>query len=276
MPILYSNITTIAAMDLPIPEIDIACFEDVMIQSQIQVVPDPSYFHSITLANIDISANLFKKLFYDTPTATIAFNQLTKSYTDYTFGLIPAPPTSTDIFYNIYGFPTPIGYYSHLLQYISLLIRKEYQTNNPFSLQEILLENIAADLTSAYPSFLSLFNTCSFITFMKEMTNIKSLNDLIPSASSQSSTSLNWSNILELVRQEYNEVIDGVNQWSNTAAYAVLKITLVVKTTINLAAMAVPNIVSTTEIVFRFNINFSETAEFQALNASLGDLVGSY
>ena len=273
MPIRYSDITTITAMDLPIPEIDIACFHNVMIQSQIEVVPDPSFFHSTTLANIDISANLFKKIFYDTPTTTIAFNQLTNSYTDYTFGLIPPPPTSTDITYTIPGFSIPIGYYSHLLQYISLLIRKEYQTNNPFSLQEILLENIAADLTSAYPSFLSLFNTCSFITFIKEMTNIKSLNDLIPSASTQTtSTSLNWSNILELVRQEYNEVIDGVNQWTNDSAFAVLKITLVVKTTINLAAMTVPNIVSTTELVFRFNINFSELAEFQALNATSGNL----
>ena len=272
MPILYSDITTIAAMDLPVPEIDIACFEDVMIQSQIQVVPDPSFFHSITLANIDISANLFKKIFYDTPTTMIAFNQLLNSYTDYTFALIPAPPTSTDITYTIPGFSSPVGYYSHLLQYISLLIRKEYQTNNPFSLQEILLENIATDLTSAYPSFLSLFNTCSFIAFIKEMTNTKSLNDLIPSASSQTSTSLNWSNILELVRQEYNEVIDGENQWTNNAAFAVLKITLVVKTTINLTAMTVPNIVSTTEIVFRFNINFSELAEFQALNATNGNL----
>jgi hypothetical protein len=105
------------------------------------------------------------------------------------------------------------------------------------------------------------------------MTNIKSLNDLIPSASTQTtSTSLNWSNILELVRQEYNEVIDGVNQWTNDSAFAVLKITLVVKTTINLAAMTVPNIVSTTELVFRFNINFSELAEFQALNATSGNL----
>ena len=272
MPILYSDITTINAMNLPIPEIDIACFHDVMIQSQIQVVPDPVFFHSMTLANIDISANLFKKIFYDTPTTTIAFNQLTNSYTDYVFGLIPAPPTSTDITYTISGFSTPVGYYSDLLKYISLLIRKEYQTNNPFSLQEIILENIAADLTTAYPSFLSLFNTCSFITFIKEMTNLKSLNDLIPSSSSQMSTSLNWSNILELVREEYNEVVDGQNQWTNDAAYAVLKITLVVKTTINLAAMLVSNIVSTTEIVFRYNINFSELAEFQALNATSGNL----
>lgn len=272
MPTLYTDITTISAMNLPVPEIDIACFEDVMIQQQLHVIPDPIYTHKITLANIDISANLFKKLFYDTPTTTITFNQITNSYTDYTFGLIPPPPTSVDITYTIPGFSGPIGYYAHLLQYISLLIRTEYQTNNPFSLQEILLENIATDLASAYPSFLSLFNTCSFISFIKEMTNIKSLNDLIPSASSQTCESLDWSNILELVRQEYNEVVDGVNQWTNTDARAILKITLVVKTTINLAAMAVPNIVSTTEIVFRYNINFSETAEFQALNLTSGNL----
>lgn len=98
------------------------------------------------------------------------------------------------------------------------------------------------------------------------------MNDLIPSASSHTCESLDWSNILELVREEYNEVVDGVNQWTDTDARAVLKITLVVKTTINLAAMAVPNIVSTTEIVFRYNINFSETAEFQALNLTSGNL----
>ena len=41
MPTLYTDITTISAMNLPIPEIDIACFEDVMIQQQLQVIPDP-------------------------------------------------------------------------------------------------------------------------------------------------------------------------------------------------------------------------------------------
>ena len=272
MSIRYADITTISAMNLPIPEIDIACFDDIMIQNQLQVIPDVSFCHKVVLANIDISANLFKKLFYDTPITTINFNQLTNNYTDYIFGLIPAPPTSTDITYNIPGFSTPIGYYSHLLKYISLFTRRQYQSNDPFSLQDTILDNIALDLESAYPSFLSLFNTCSFINFTKEMTNIKSLNDVISSASSQTSTSLNWSNIIELVREEYNEVVDGVNQWTDTDAYAVLKITLVVKSTINLAAMIVPNIVSTTEIVFRFNMNFSETVEFQALNLTAGNL----
>lgn len=56
----YAQITNIAAMDLPIPEIDVACFEDIQIQSQLKIVPDPSYCHRIVLQDIDISANLFK------------------------------------------------------------------------------------------------------------------------------------------------------------------------------------------------------------------------
>lgn len=272
MSIRYSDITTISALNLPIPEIDVACLDNVMIQSQIQVIPDPSYSHKVVLVHLDISACLFKKIFYDTPLITDRFNQLTNSYTDYLFGLIPAPPTSTDIIYDVPGYPTQVGYFSHLLKYISMLTRKEYPSNAPFSLQDTILDNIAMDLASAYPSFLSLFNTCSFITFIKEMTNIKSLNDIISSASSPMTTSLNWSNILELVREEYCEIENGVNQWTNTDAYAILKITLVVKTTINLSAMSVPNIVSITEIVFRYNINFSETPEFQALNATSGSL----
>jgi len=269
----YCNITTITAIELPIPEIDVACFENVMIQSQLQVIPDPSFCHHVVLATIDISANIFKKLFYDTAITSQSFNTLTNGYTDYVFGLIPPPPTAIDINYTIAGIATPIGYYSHLLEYISLLApaRSLYPSNNPFSIQDTILDNIALDMASAYPSFLSLFNTCSFINFNQEMTNIKSLNNIIASASSPISCSLNWNNILELVREEYHEVENGASQWTNNAAYAVLKITLVIKTTINLSAMSVPNIISTTELVFRYNINFSETAEFQALNLVIGN-----
>jgi hypothetical protein len=264
----YCDITTITAIDLPIPEIDVACFDNIIIQSQLRVIPDPSFCHHVVIATIDISANLFKKLFYDTAITSQTFNALTNGYSDFIFGLIPPPPTATDVNYTIAGMSSPVGYYSHLMQYISLLppTRKLYPSNNPFSLQDTILDNIAIDMISAYPTFISLFNTCSFINFIQEMTNIKSLNNIIASASSPISTSLNWNNILELVREEYDEVENGVNQWTNTDAYAVLKITLVVKTTINLSAMAIPNIISTTELVFRYNINFSETAEFQALN----------
>ena len=264
-------ITNIMAMDYPIPEIDVACFANIMIQTQLNVIPDPSYCHRISLATIDISANIFKKIFYDTSITNQTFNLLTNNYTDYIFSIIPPPPSKIDVVYNIAGFSSPVGYYSFLLQYISLLspTRSLYPSNNPFHLQDTILDNIAEDLASAYPSFLSLFNTCSFINFNQEMTNIKSMNDLVASASSPISSSLNWNNILEIVREEYNEVEDGVNKWTDTAAFAVLKITLVIKTTINLTAMTVPNIVSSTEIVFRFNVNFSETDEFQALNIIL-------
>ena len=91
----YCNITTITAIELPIPEIDVACFENVMIQSQLKVIPDPSFCHHVVLATIDISANIFKKLFYDTAITSQSFNTLTNGYTDYVFGLIPPPPTAT-------------------------------------------------------------------------------------------------------------------------------------------------------------------------------------
>lgn len=256
----YAQITNISAMDLPIPEIDVACFENIQIQSQLQIVPDPSYCHRIVLADIDISANLFKKIFYDTATTTPTFNTLTNNYTDYLFSLIPPPPTGTDVMYTIPGFPEPVGYYAVLSKYISLMApyRSKYPSGDPFSLQDDILDHIVIDLNTAYPSFLELFNTCSFIDFNKEMTNIKTLNDLIPSASVSASCALNWNNILELVRAEYDEVEDEVSNWTETEAYAVLKITLVIKTTLLLTAMSVDNIISTTEVVFRFKVNFSE------------------
>ena len=99
------------------------------------------------------------------------------------------------------------------------------------------------------------------------MTNLKSLNDIIPSTTVSASCALYWNNILELVRAEYDEVDDGENQWTSTDAYAILKLTLVMKTTLNLSAMGVDDIVSTTEVVFRFKMNFSETEEFQSLGS---------
>ena len=257
-------------MNLPIPEIDVAVFEDIQIQSHLQIVPDVSFSHRVILADIDISANIFKKLFYNTATTSPTFNTLTNSYTDHLFGLLPPPPTGTDVVHTgIFGFPDGAGYYAKMSQYISLLppSRKKYPSNDPFSLIDEILDNIVIDMNSVYPTFLELFNTCSFIDFNKEMTNLKSLNDIIPSTTVSASCALNWNNILELVRAEYDEVDDGENQWTSTDAYAILKLTLVMKTTLNLSAMGVDDIVSTTEVVFRFKMNFSETEEFQSLGS---------
>jgi len=266
----YKTVTNIAAQDFAIPEIDVAVFEDIHIEHQPAIIPDVSYCHRVVLADIDVSANIFKKLFYNTATTTPTFNTLTNSYTDHLFGLLPPPPTGTDVVHTgIFGFPDGAGYYAKMAQYISLLppARKKYPSNEAFSLIDEILDNIVLDMNSVYPTFLELFNTCSFIDFNKEMTNIKSLNDIIPSASVSADCALNWNNILELVRAEYDEVEDGLNQWTETDAIAILKLTLVIKTTLNLQAMGVSDLVSTTEVVLRFKVNFSETEEFQSLGS---------
>jgi len=267
MSIFYSQITNIAAMDYAIPEIDVACFEDLHIQAHPEIIPDVSYCHRVILADIDVSANIFKKLFYNT-TTTGNYNTLTDSYTDHTFGLLPPPSSSTDMSYNLDD-GTQALYYGKMAQYISLLppARRKYPSNDAFALQDEILDNIVLDLNTAHPSFADLFNTCSFIEFIKEMTNLKTLNDIIPS-STATSCALNWNNVLELVRAEYDEVEDSVNNWTTTDALAILKVTLVMKTTLNLSAMSVPDLISSTEVVFRFKVNFSETNEFIAWSAS--------
>ena len=77
--------------------------------------------------------------------------------------------------------------------------------------------------------------------------------------------------MLELVRSEYDEVEGGVDQWvANPNKIAILKLTLVMKTTVNMAAIgaAVDDLISTTEVVFRYKVNFSETVEFIAWDAA--------
>jgi hypothetical protein len=265
----YKQVTNIAAQDYAIPEIDVAVFEDIHIEHQPAIIPDVSYCHRVILENIDISANIFKKLFYNTSTTTPTYNTLTNSYTDHLFGLLTAPG-ATDVSYNVYGFPNGVLYYADMAKYISLLppARKKHETGEGFSLIDEILDNIVFDMKSVYPTFLELFNTCSFIDFNKEMTNIKTLNDIIPSATVSADCALNWNNILELVRAEYDEYDDdGNNQWTETNALAILKLTLVIKTTLNLQAMGVSDLVSTTEVVLRYKMNFSETEEFQSLGS---------
>ena len=266
MSIFYQQITNISAINYTYPELDIACFEDINIQSQPEIIPDLSYNHRVVLADIDISANIFKKLFYNTA-VTGNFNTLTDSFTDHTFGLLEPPISATDVSH-VLDDATNALYYGKMSQYISLLppARRKYPTNDAFSLQDELLDNIILDMTAAHPSFLDLFNTCSFIGFTKEMAGIKTLNNLIPSATA--SCSLDWNDILDLVRAEYDEVVDTVNNWTSTNAIAILKLTLVIKTTLNLSAMGVDNLISTSEVVFRFKVNFSETNEFIAWAAS--------
>lgn len=269
MSIFYSQITNIAAMNYAIPEIDVACFENLQIQAHPQIIPDVSYCHRVILADIDVSANIFKKLFYNT-TTTGNFNTLTDSFIDHTFGLLPPPPTAVDVEHTLDDAAgTKALYYGKMSQYISLLppARRKYPSNDAFALQDEILDNIILDLNAGHPSFVDLFNTCSFIDFIKEMTNLKTLNDIIPSSSTVS-CALNWNNVLELVRAEYDEVEDAVNNWTDTDALAILKVTLVIKTTLNLSAMSVPDLVSTTEVVFRFKVNFSETKEFIAWSAT--------
>ena len=257
MSINYAQVTNISALGYAIPEIDVACFENVQIQHQLQIIPDVSYSHHVVLSVIDISANLFKKIFYDTSTTTTIFNEFTNSFTDYIFSLIPPPPTSADIMYTIPGFATQVGYYANITNYISLMpaLRTKYPSGDPFYLQDELVDNIIIDMNSTYPAFLQLFNTCSFIDFNQEMTGIKTLNNIIPSSSSLMHCSLNWGNLLEIVRANHENSI--------TDAIAILKITLVIKTTLNLTAMAVDNIVSTSEVVLRYKINFSELTQYQ-------------
>ena len=65
MSISYTNIS---AMNFQYPEIDVASFENIamMTANPLEIVVDPSYCHRVVLADIDVSANIFKKLFFNT------------------------------------------------------------------------------------------------------------------------------------------------------------------------------------------------------------------
>jgi hypothetical protein len=271
MSISYTNIS---AMNFQYPELDIAIFDEIamMTAHPLEIVVDPSYCHRVVLADIDVSANIFKKLFFDTTFTSTTFNTLLGGFNDNHFGLLPAPNTLADANHTLDDAAnTVVQYYADMARYISLLppARRKYVTNHAFSLQDEILDNIVLDLTDAYPGVLELFNTCSFINFNKEMVGLKTLNDIIPSAAA--SCSLDWGNVLELVRSEYDEVQGGVDQWvASPAKIAILKLTLVMKTTVNMAAMGATenNLISTTEVVFRYKVNFSETTEFIAWSAA--------
>lgn len=256
----YAQVTNIYGLGYPIPEIDIACFENLQIQNQLKIIPDLSYNHRVVLNTIDISANLFKKIFYDTSITNTTFNEFTNSFTDYIFSLIPPPPTSVDVIYNIPGIPNPVGYYSTITKYISLSpgVLRKYPSDEPFYLQDEIVDNIIIDMNSTYPSFLQLFNTCSFIDFNQEMSSIKTLNNIVPASSSHDYCSLNWGNLLEIVKGNHEDRED-----RSMEAVAILKITLVIKTTLNLTAMSVDNIISSTEVVLRYKINFSELTQYE-------------
>ena len=264
--------TNISGINFQYPELDIASFDNIamMTAHPLKIVVDPSYCHRVVLADIDVSANIFKKLFFNTTFTSLIFNTLIGGFDDNRFGLLPAPNTLADATHTLAD-GTFVQYYADMARYISLLppARRKYPSNHAFSLQDEILDNIVLDLTEAYPAVLELFNTCSFINFNKEMVGLKTLNDIIPSAST--SCALDWGHVLELVRSEYDEVENDVDQWvANPNKIAILKLTLVMKTTVNMAAIgaAVDDLISTTEVVFRYKVNFSETAEFIAWDAA--------
>ena len=287
----YKAIASLNALDYQIPEIDVAYFDGYIVDASLNIKDDLPYSHRVVLSNIDISANVFKKLFYDTEIPTGTFNTLTNDYNDHTFALLPAPQTIVDETHTIYGEPSPRGYYAFLSKYISLLppARTVFQTRESFSLHDHILDNIIADLkeVSANPSYEGLFETCSVIGFNEEITGIKTLNDVIPELTDNDSCSLKWNSILEMVRSEYadidanetrdasDNVISGsVNTIMDSHKYAILMMTLVFKTTMNMhmGDGSITNdpkdsFVSTTEVKLRYKMDFAELEEFQATNA---------
>jgi hypothetical protein len=290
MPITYKAITSLNALDYEVPEIDVAYFDSYVVDSSLSIIEDVSYCHRVVLANIDISANVFKKLFYDQSVSVPEFNTLTNSYEDHTFGLLQPPGSVTDVSYTIFGESEPRGYYGFLSKYISLLppARTIYQTGDSFFLHDQILDNIIADLKLATfnPSYEGLFETCSVIKFNNEITRLKTLNDVIKGPV-DAHCALTWNSILEMVRGEYadvdpnqnhdasgNVISGSVNNIMDSHKYAILMMTLVFKTTMNLGMGVGDNdsFVSTTEVKLRYKMDFAELEEFQETNAA-GDLV---
>jgi hypothetical protein len=283
--VTYKAITSLNALDYQIPEIDVAYFDSYIVDSSLSILQDISYCHRIVLSNIDISANVFKKIFYDQVTSTPTFNTLTNSYTDRTFRLLPPPPSAVDVTYVIYGEPAPRGYYSYLSKYISILppARTIFQTGESFSLHDEILDNIIADLkiATSNPSYEGLFNTCSVIDFNEEITGLKTLNDIIPKTDGgEPECALRWNSILEMVRSEYDDVDENITRDENNLPvpgtvntitdpnkYAILMMTVVFKTTMNLnmGGGESDSFVSTTEVKLRYKMNFSELPEFQSI-----------
>lgn len=253
----YKAVTDISSLEYTIPEIDFACVDNITLHP-LEIIKDISYNHRIVLADIDISANVFKKMFYDIQKPVETFNTFTNSFMDYKFQLLPAPPTATDVSYVIDG--KTYLYYADLSKYISILspTRQKYQTGDIFCLQDELVENIILDLRSINTNYEKLINTCSFIDFNKEVTDLKTLNDVIPSSNvSLDFCALDWSNVLELIRCEYDDVIE-----QNAPKFAILMMTLIFKTTINIRMPEMDYFVSTTEVKLRYKIDFNELPEF--------------
>lgn len=280
---------------LGIPEIDIAIYDNFTFDASLNIDDIMPYTHFVELSDIDISANVFHLLFFNTQyTGTTCFNPLTNSYIDYVFGILPVPSTATDVQYRVpvYNIATRMtttpaspnyNYYTinssnpslspnpSLSSYISILSPSLtiYQTGDIFNLQNTVLDNIVDDLTIAAPGFADMFNTINFVNFNKEITNLKTLNDIIPMTDTPLTSShvganmvdsLNWNNVLELVRcQYYNNVSN--NTWLNADMFAVLKITLIFKTNINLVSTS--SFTSTTQVKLRYKMNFKELACFQ-------------
>jgi hypothetical protein len=287
----YKAIASINALDYQIPEIDVAYFNSYVVEASLNIMDDIPYSHRVVLSNIDISANVFKKLFYDQSVNVPTFNTLTNSYTDHTFGLLQKPPSAVDVSYTIFGEPEPRGYYAFLSQFISILppARTVFQTRESFSLHDQILDNIIADLklVSSNPNYEGLFNTCSLIDFNQEITNIKTLNDIIPHTNGHDNCALQWNSILEMVRSEYADIdanttrdsgdllVNGtVNTIMDSQKYAILMMTIVFKTTMNMhmGEGDLDSFVSTTEVKLRYKMDFAELPEFLATNAN-GDRV---
>jgi hypothetical protein len=274
-----------------VPEIDIAVCDNFTFDVSLNITAIPPYTHFVELADIDISANVFKLLFFNIEyTGESSFNTLTNSYVDYVFSLLPPPPTSADVQYIVpvnvngttiiptspnYNYYTPNAGKPSLSHYISILspsLKVQY-TGVTFSLSNTVLDNIVDDLTIAAPGFADLFNTMDFIDFNRDVTNLKTLNDIIPASDTPIGTnhiganmvnSLNWNNILELVRAQYdNEYRRDIsnNMWLDSDMFAVLKITLIFKTHINL--VSANSFTSTSQVKLRYKINFKDLECFQ-------------
>lgn len=278
----YAQMTNIYAYDYPIPEIDIACFENITLNASLNVIQDPSYCHKVVLDNIDISANVFKKLFFDTQDGSITYNTFTNSYVDYIFRLLPTPNPYINPGYTIdgktyYYYDNSSNVLPSLSSYISILppMRSMYMTEETFSLQDELLDNIIEDVRSINPIYATLINTCSLIDFNDEVTNLKTLNDIIPQNLSLDHCALHWNSILEMVRAEYDEDDDAVdcsgnpvesgNNINSSPKLAILMITLVFKTNVNLEMSDCTHFISTTEVKLRYRVDFNELAEFQTM-----------
>jgi hypothetical protein len=278
--ITYAQQTNLYGYEFPIPEIDVACYDNINIDASLSIIKDLSYNHRVILADIDISANVFKKLFFDTEVTLDEFNTFTGSYLDYMFKLLtpPATPALDNVGYSING--KQYYYYQltdpsyNLASYINISTPSRTIYDHPekyFCLHDELIDNIIDDIKSINSEYATMINTCSLIDFNNDVLRLKTLNDVIKN--NLDHCSLYWNNIIEMVRCEYADTtaaegdedaldasgnrIDSGNTLS-TPKYAILMITLVFKTTVNLNMADCQEFVSSTEVKLRYKVNFSE------------------